>query len=250
MVESHLKEWETAITEVGRNKLATYGIPQEEIIREFSYEEMVFLLLTGRRPNETERTLLRSVIVSHVSHGITGQSTLAVRMAADTGASFLHALIAGFSTGAGRYHQGGLEATMREMIELQGIPDLSLESAILDALKQGKRLMGFGHRFHKDFDPRAETLVQIADEIGHRGAYFLRMKAIRDIVHREKGVPMNIEAAGGAILLDLGVAPEVAHIIIIIGRAPMFAAAYMERLNEGRPPFQRIKVFDDLGPYK
>ncbi len=241
-----LEEWQSSITEVGRNKLTTYGFPQEQIIREFSYEEMVFLVLKGRRPTPTERTLLRSIIVSHVSHGITGQSTLAVRMAADTRATFLHALIAGFSVGAGAYHQGNLEVTMRELQAFQKIDESAVERAVLDQIRHGHRLMGYGHRFHKEHDPRADTLVDVAEEIGHVGPHFVRMKMIAAIVRREKGAPMNIEAAGGSLLLDLGIEPEIAHIIIIIGRGPMFAAAYLERLREGKAAFQRIKVFDEM----
>jgi len=63
--------WKSNITQVGKNKLLTYGVDQEEIIRSFRYEEMVFLLLFGRKPSEVEADLLRAVIVSHVSHGIT-----------------------------------------------------------------------------------------------------------------------------------------------------------------------------------
>ena len=248
MHNPQLEEWRTAITEVERNKLTTYGFPQEQIIRDFSYEEMVFLLLKGRRPTDVEKTLFRSVIVSHVSHGITGQSTLAVRMAADTRASFLNALIAGFAAGAGIYHQGNLEVTMRELAGLTELDEAAVERIVLERLRRGDRLMGFGHRFHKEHDPRAETLVQIADELGHSGPHFVRMKMVAGIVRREKGAPMNIEAAGGALLLDLGIEAEIAHIIIIIGRGPMFAAAYMERLRSGKAPFQRIKVFDETEP--
>ena len=55
---------------------------------------------------------------------------------------------------------------------------------------------------------------------------------------------MNIEAAGGAILLDMGFPPELASLIILIGRGPMLAASYMERLREGNHPFQKISVYD------
>jgi hypothetical protein len=42
----------------------------------------------------------------------------------------------------------------------------------------------------------------------------------------------------------MGFSREIAFLIIMIGRGPMFAAAYMERLNEGNRPFQRIEVAD------
>ena len=51
--------WKSDITEIGKNKLLTRGIDQEEIIRNFSYEEMIFLLLFGRKPTEVEANFLR-----------------------------------------------------------------------------------------------------------------------------------------------------------------------------------------------
>jgi hypothetical protein len=57
---------------------------------------------------------------------------------------------------------------------------------------------------------------------------------------------MNIEAAGGSVLLDLGFDARVAHLFIVLGRAPMFAAVYLERLAQGRKPFQRIEIADLL----
>jgi citrate synthase len=129
--------------------LETYGVDQAEIIGTFSYEEMVYLLLFKRRATTIQRDLLRGVIVSHISHGITGQSTLAVRMAADCGTPFVNAFIAGFSTGAGAYHQGGLESAMRELQDLANHPESELESIIRNRVAKGERIIGFGHRFFK-----------------------------------------------------------------------------------------------------
>jgi hypothetical protein len=53
--------WRSAITEVHQDALRTHGVDQEQIIREFSYEEMIFFLLLSRRPTPTERTVLRAV---------------------------------------------------------------------------------------------------------------------------------------------------------------------------------------------
>ena len=55
---------------------------------------------------------------------------------------------------------------------------------------------------------------------------------------------MNIEAAGGAILLDMGFPAELAPLIILIGRGPMFAAVYMERLRQGNASFSKLQVSD------
>jgi len=235
--------WHSAITEVARDRLITHGVDQREIIRDFTYEEMVFFLLKGVRPNPVQRDLLRAIIVAHISHGITGQSTLAVMEAADCRSDFLHALIAGFSVGAGIYHQGGLRATMEELERLVAIAPDELEGHVRLRLSRGERIRGFGHRFHRR-DPRVETLLQLTRTHKFSGVHLDTAQRLAEILGRLKGIAMNIEAAGGSILLDLGFDSRIGHLFIILGRSPMFAAAYLERLAQGRRPFQRIEVND------
>lgn len=238
-----LKKWSSAITEISRNQLVTRGVDQEEILKSYHYEEMVYLLLFGRKPTEVESDLFRAVIVSHCSHGITGQSTLAVRMGVDCGSSALNAILAGFLVGSGPYHQGGLEAAMRELQTLSAQSDLP--SYIKERIAVRKRIIGFGHRFH-DFDPRARVLMELCDRHNFQGTYVQVARKTDEILNVEKSVRMNIETAGGTILLDLGFPVELASLIILIGRGPMLAVAYLERLREGNQPFQKIEVADVL----
>lgn len=240
------KIWMSNVTLVEKNRLVTYGIDQEDIVLNFSYQEMIYLLLFGRKPDEVEAEMFRAVIVSHCSHGITGQSTLAVRMGVDCRSSFLNSLLAGFLVGSGPYHQGGLEAAMRELIDIGQLNDI--EGHIMHRLNSRSKLIGYGHRFHSH-DPRARLLMELCDKHDFNGPTVTLARKIESILLREKGIRMNIEAAGGSILLDLGFPVELASLIIIMGRAPMLAAAYMERLREGMQPFQRIEV-SDLVPDK
>src|SRR3989344_1208820 len=136
--------WKSDITEVGKNKLLTKGIDQTEIIKGFHYEEMVFLLLFGRKPSEVEADLLRAVIVSHVSHGITGQSTIAVRMGADCRSSFLSSALASFLVGSGSVHQGALQSSM-DMLK-EATEAMSVESYVQDRLSSKKTFYGYGDR--------------------------------------------------------------------------------------------------------
>jgi len=239
-----MREWISEITTVAPGQLVTYGVDQLDVIENFSFEEMLFLILQARRPSSREADLLRATIVSHISHGITGQSTLAVRMAADCRAGFLNACVAGFSTGAGPYHQGGLEATMRELEGLASVLPDDLRVHLDARLEARDRIMGFGHRYHKGGDPRARKLIKMAEGHGFGGAHLRVLKATADILRDKKSLSMNIEAAGGAILLDLGFDTAIAHLFIILGRGPMFAAAYQERLKQAPSPFPKIKIFD------
>lgn len=235
------RAWISQITQVEKNKLKTYGIDQEEIISLFSYEEMIYLLMFGKKPSTIDSNMLRAVILSHCSHGITGQSTMAVRMAADCGTSFINAVSGGFLVGSGVLHQGSLEATMKELRLAHDSGNIT--AYIEKKLENKEYIFGFGHRFH-DRDPRARTLMKLCKKNSYKGLYVNTAKQIDSILFRKKGIRMNIEAAGGSILLDMGFPPEVSSLIILVGRGPMLAAAYMERIMSTSTPFQKIEVSD------
>jgi citrate synthase len=103
--------------------------------------------------------------------------------------------------------------------------------------------MGFGHRFHSR-DPRAEAILETAQRHQFSGPHLDTVSRLADILARRKGIAMNIEGAGGAVLLDLGFDPRIGHLFIVLGRSTMFAAAYLERLAQRPEPFQRIEVSD------
>jgi citrate synthase len=233
--------WSSTITEIGKNKLFTKGIDQEEIIENFHYEEMVFLLLFSKRPTTTEANLLRAVIMSHCSHGISGQSTMAVRMGADCRSPFLNSALSGFLVGSGKFHQGALQASMDLIAAASNANDL--EQYVRERINSRKTFYGYGHRFHSR-DPRAIVLMKLCDKCSFVEKHIRAARKIENIISRERGSYMNIEAAGGSILLDLGFPSEVASLIILIGRAPMYAAVYLERLLSGSKPFQRLAVYD------
>lgn len=235
--------WASSITKVEQDRLVTHGVDQRDIIREFSFEETVFFLLKGVRPTPVEKDLLRAVLVAHISHGITAQSTLAVMQAADCRSDFLHALIAGFSVGAGIYHQGALRATMEQLQEFARLPPSDLEREVERRLARHEKIMGFGHRFHRR-DPRAEAIFETAQRHHFSGRHLDTVSRLAEILASRKGIAMNIEAAGGAVLLDLGFDARIGHLFIVLGRSTMFAAAYLERLAQRPAPFQRIEVSD------
>jgi citrate synthase len=235
--------WRSAITEVRADALHTHGIDQRTMIREFGFEETVFFVIQGRRPTAVERTMLRAVLVSTHSHGITGQSAIAVIAAADCPSDFLHALVAGFSVGAGNVHLGATAATMEVLARLAPLSETELEREVSERLARRERLIGFGHRFHAD-DPRARTILELADEQGFGGRHLTVARRIEAMLRAHRGVALNIAGANAAILLDLGFDPRIGQLFIVLGRSAMFAAVYLERLAQERGPFPRIEVAD------
>jgi len=132
---------------------------------------------------------------------------------------------------------------MEELERLGAIAPDELEDHVRLRLSRGERIMGFGHRFHRR-DPRVEALLQLTRTHKFSGVHLDTAQHLAEILGRLKGIAMNIEAAGGSILLDLGFDSRIGHLFIILGRSPMFAAVYLERLLQGRRPFQRIEIND------
>lgn len=237
--------WKSKITTVRKNELITHGFNQRAIIREFSYEEMVYFLLFGKRPEVSAREILRAVIVAYISHGITGQSTLAVMQAADCRSNFLSALTAGFLVGSGDFHQGALQGAMVEITNFAAMAENLREAFIISRIEKGERILGYGHRFHSR-DPRAEELMSLCEELEFGGRHVNAARSIEKVLLRERGIAMNLGAAAAGILLDLGFDSHIAPLIIVVGRSPMYAAAYLERLSQGKDKFQKIEISDLL----
>jgi len=163
--------------------------------------------------------------------------------AADCRSDFLNALVAGFLVGSGKYHQGALYGTMVEIQNMAKLAEPDVRKNIKSRVDNGERIIGFGHRFHSR-DPRAETLIELAQEEGFDGIHLRTAKVIEGVLTDSKKIAMNLGAAAGAILLDLGFDPAIAALIVVLGRSTMYAAVYLERLAQKKDLFQKIEVSD------
>jgi citrate synthase len=235
--------WISKTTEVSHNNLRTNGYDQSDIIREFSYEEMVFLMLLQHRPLPSEANTLRAVIVSYVSHGITPNSTLVAMLAADCGASVLSGVIAGFLVGAGSKHLGALDSAMELFVSLGDKPPEEVESYILRELDEGRKIPGYGHRIHSR-DPRVKDVFAVAMSEGCMGKYTEVAKHVEKVLSDAKRISLNIDGAAAGILLDLGFHPAMAAIFPLLGRAPMHMAAYFERVMSKPAEYPVIEIND------
>ena len=97
----------------------------------------------------------------------------------------------------------------------------------------GGRVPGFGHPVHKPLDPRAERILELADERGVSGAYVARARQFRDAVEEVYGKPltMNVSMPIAAVMLDLGYSSADVNAVPILAphgrpaRAPRRGAA-------------------------
>lgn len=226
--------WKTAITDVAPNRINLRGYPIGELMGNRSYAEVVWLALTGELPSAVQGKLLDAVLVSSVDHGVTPPSTLAALTAASTGAPINAALAAGVLS-VNRHHGGAVEDCMKalaEAIKYRAAKQVAAADAaawLLAMLKEkGKRLAGFGHRVHSA-DPRTARLFALADEAGLAAEGVAMARALEaQFAAGGKSLPLNVDGAIAAVLLDLGFEPALANAFFIIARMPGWLAHVRE----------------------
>ncbi|MBX3358802.1 MAG: citryl-CoA lyase [Phycisphaeraceae bacterium] len=236
--------WTTAITKIEPNTVAVRGHDIAGLMGKVSFGAAVYLILTGRLPDERVGRLMDAILVSSIDHGATPPSCLAARTVASTGASLSQAVAAGVSS-INRHHGGAIEDGARfltRVIEEAGASGRTLDEVAAGEVARikasGERISGFGHRVHTK-DPRTARLFELAAEAGlgetgtsHIGAARAVERAFAAI---GRPLPINVDGAIGAILADLGLDPRVYNGIFIIARAPGLVAHVAEEQSRERP---------------
>jgi citrate synthase len=179
-----------------------------------SFTEYFLLLLTGDEPTEEQRYFVDLLLVAIAEHGLM-PSNVAARMtlAADPGS--LQGAVAAGILGAGPVVLGASEECAR-LLE-SGEEPLQLARSIHAA---GGRVPGFGHPVHRPVDPRAERILQLADERGVSGRHVGRARALHEAVAEVWGkpLPMNVAMPIAAVLLDLGFQGRMVKAVPILAR--------------------------------
>jgi citrate synthase len=121
-----------------------------------------------------------------------------------------------------------------------------------EARAAGKRLPGFGHRVHSAVDPRVAVLFGLAQDSGLAGDGIRFARALEAAIgERIKPIPLNIDGALAAILVDLGFPSMVGKLIFIVGRVAGLSAEVLEEYTREKP--MRIKIpvaYDGVPPRK
>jgi len=250
-IESILKlsnpKWKTAITRVEQNKLITRGYPQEELIGNISFSQMVYLLIKGDMPPENQSKMLESVLISFCDHGVTPPSTQAARLMASAG-SPLHTCVSGGLLAFGKNHAGAIQSAMKILQEGVKRYEEDIETAafeiVEESLESGNKIPGFGHRYHNE-DPRAPKLLELAEKNDCLKIHTELALSIQSILLEKKGIRINIDGANAGILSDMGFDWSIGTGIFMIGRLPaIIAHVHEEKTREA--PFRKLFDTEDI----
>ncbi|MGJ7540876.1 citrate synthase [Brevibacterium luteolum] len=177
-------------------------------------------------------------------------STSTVRLVGSAQASIFQSISAGVNALAGPLH-GGANSAVLEMLEEILASDDGAKSYMerVKNKEQGVRLMGFGHRVYKNYDPRAAIIKKTAHEILERTggndemlelALNLEEIALADDYFVERSLYPNVDFYTGLIYKALGFPTEMFTVLFAVGRLPGWIAQWREMINDpetriGRP---------------
>jgi citrate synthase len=182
-----------------------------DLMGRVSLTEYFHLLLTGEEPTEEQRFFLDLLLVSIAEHGMMPTS-VAARMTLAADPESLQGAVAAGILGAGPVVLGTSEECARLLERAQaevasgGEPAGVARDLAREIHASGARVPGFGHPVHRPLDPRAERILELADDRGASGPHVLLARSLRDAVAEAWGKPltMNVSMPIAAVLLDLG----------------------------------------------
>jgi succinyl-CoA synthetase alpha subunit len=245
MSEQEIKaKWTTAVTHIEPNRVAVRGHDIAGLMGKVSFGAAVYLILRGTLPDERVGRLMDAVLVSSIDHGATPPSTLAARTVASTGASLSQSVAAGILS-INKHHGGAIEDAARFLAGLLATSAEKGETLDQAAAREvgaikasGARVSGFGHRVHTK-DPRTTRLFELAAEAGLGAEGRTHIAAARAVERAFAGLgrplPVNVDGALGAILMDLGFDQRVMNGLFMIARVPGLVAHVTEEQTRERP---------------
>ena len=211
--------------------------------------KMMFIKPSGEyKKNDIIIDALDKLLILHADHE-QNCSTSTVRIVGSSHAGLFASLSAGISALWGPLHGGANQAVleMLEAIQADG-GDTKKYMAKAKDKNDPFRLMGFGHRVYKNFDPRAKIIKKAADDVlADLGiddpilaiAKGLEQEALQDEYFVSRNLYPNVDFYSGIIYRALGIPTEMFTVMFALGRLPGWIAQWREmRLNQepiGRP---------------
>jgi citrate synthase len=214
-----------------------YEFPRNDLDYVGNYVNMMFSIGGKHEPNPVLQRALEILLILHADHE-QNCSTSAVRAVGSSGVDPFSAVSAGIAALYGPLHGGANEAVLTMLDEIGSKDKIP---AFIDSVKAGHgRLMGFGHRVYKSYDPRAKLIKKVADDVfAQTGlnkkleiALELERIALSDEYFIKRKLYPNVDFYSGLIYQAMGYPTDYFTVIFALGRLPGWLAQWEEMIND------------------
>ena len=194
-------------------------------------------MLNGERPGAESEKTMDLCLILHAEHGMNA-STFTCRAIASTESDIFSAVTGAVGSLKGPLHGGANTAVMNMLLALES--DLETADPVAftkDKLAKKEKIMGFGHRVYKTFDPRARLLrtmsKSLSEETGHEVLYQWS-EAILKTMKEEKNIDPNVDFFSATVYYSLGILPDLYTAIFAMSRISGWTAHFLEQKSNNR----------------
>lgn len=215
-----------------------FVFPDNDLDYVGNFVNMTFSIGGQHKPNKVLQRALEVLLILHADHE-QNCSTSAVRGVGSSHVDLFSSVSAGIAALYGPLHGGANEAVIKMLDEIGSKENIP---AFLAGVKDGKkRLMGFGHRVYKSYDPRAKLIKKVAydvfDQTGLNPkleiALELERIALEEDYFISRKLYPNVDFYSGLIYQAMGFPTDYFTVLFALGRMPGWLAQWEEMLLDG-----------------
>jgi citrate synthase len=201
--------------------------PDLDLVPGFLYQ------LNGTAPEAEAARALDAYFIVGAEHGFNA-STFTSRVITSTRSDLASAVAGAIGAMKGPLH-GGAPSEVVEQIHEVGSPERA-EAWVREQIANGVRLMGFGHRVYRAYDPRAAALRQVAESMERKPEWLALAIAVEDVAlrvlaekHPERALKTNVEYYAAPVLMGVGLTPDLFPTAFALARHAGWTAHAIEQ---------------------
>lgn len=206
--------------------------PSLDLVEGFLYQ------LNGVRPDAGTARALDAYFIVGAEHGFNA-STFTSRVITSTRSDIASAVVGAIGTMKGPLH-GGAPSEVVDQLSQVGSAEHA-EAWVRDALDKGERLMGFGHRVYRAYDPRAAALRTVAEGMEHKPDWLVLATQVEDVAlrilaekHPDRPLKTNVEFYAAPVLMGVGLKPDLFPAAFSLSRHAGWTAHALEQAANNR----------------
>jgi citrate synthase len=196
-------------------------------------------MMTDKTPSEEDAKVMDVCLILHADHGMNA-STFTSMVVNSSLSDMYSSIVAGIGSLKGPLHGGANEAVLKTLEEI-GSPD-KVSEWYKQARTNKKKVMGFGHRVYKAYDPRARILLPLAELLSKRDPetqklYEIAIKLEAVVIEelgKEKKIFPNVDFYSGIVYTAMGIETEMFTPIFAVSRVAGWTARVLEYLKTNR----------------
>jgi citrate synthase len=202
--------------------------------KELSYAENFLYMLTSKIPEKEDAWIFERELIFYMEHDLNA-SSFTVRVVASTLSDPYSSVTAGLSALKGPLHGGANEEVMKYILKIK--PE-EAEGFVREELQKGRKIMGFGHRVYKKFDPRAvlsKRYLEMLSKRKEKGETVYRVcDSLEKAVWSQKQIPPNLDFYAAPIFYLLDIPTPLYTPIFAASRVFGWLAHYREQIEDNK----------------